>query len=102
MPRWRSLHLPCAWAEAAWSWRPAVADPALAAGARGLGSAWTTIRLFFDDEVSELLGIPKDWTQAALLPVAYCTGDDFKPAHRLPAADLTYWETWGSTRGDQM
>jgi len=75
---------------AAWSFM-------LAARARGLGSAWTTIHLFFHDEVSELLGIPKDWTQAALLPVAYYTGDDFKPAHRLPASDLTYWDTWGST-----
>jgi len=75
---------------AAWSFM-------LAARARGLGSAWTTIHLFFHDEVSELLGIPQDWTQAALLPVAYYTGDDFKPAHRLPAADLTYWDTWGST-----
>ena len=52
------------------------------------------IHLFFHDEVSELLRIPKDWSQAALLPVAYYASDDCKPAHRLPAADLTYWDTW--------
>jgi nitroreductase len=74
---------------AAWSFM-------LAARARGLGSAWTTIHLFFHDEVSELLGIPSDWTQSVLLPVAYYTGDDFKPAPRLPAADLTHWDSWGS------
>ena len=55
------------------------------------------IHLFFHDEVSDLLRIPKDWSQAALLPVAYYAADDCKPAHRLPAADLTYWDTWGST-----
>ncbi len=76
---------------AAWSFM-------LAARARGLGSAWTTIHLAFHDEVSQLLGIPADWTQSALLPVAYYTGDDFKPAPRLPAADLTHWDSWGSHR----
>jgi nitroreductase len=72
---------------AAWSFM-------LAARARGLGSAWTTIHLFHHDEVSDLLGIPRDWTQAALLPVAYYTGDDFKPAHRLPAASMIHYDTW--------
>jgi nitroreductase len=73
---------------AAWSFM-------LAARARGLGTAWTTIHLFAHDEVSELLGIPKEWTQTVLFPVAYYTGDDFKPAHRLPAAQMTHWDTWG-------
>lgn len=72
---------------AAWSFM-------LAARARGLGTAWTTIHLFFHDEVSDLLGIPPEWTQAALFPVAYYTGDDFKPAHRLPAAPMIHWEQW--------
>ena len=67
----------------------------LAARARGLGSAWTTVHLAFEQEASHLLGIPADWTQAALLPVAYYTGDDFLPAKRLPAVDLTHWDTWG-------
>lgn len=74
---------------AAWSFM-------LAARARGLGTAWTTIHLFFHDEVSELLGIPADWTQTALFPVAYYTGDDFKPAHRLPAASMIHRDTWGA------
>jgi nitroreductase len=72
---------------AAWSFM-------LAARARGLGTAWTTIHLFFHDQVSELLGIPSDWTQAALFPVAYYTGDDFQPAHRLPAEPMIHWEQW--------
>lgn len=74
---------------AAWSFM-------LAARARGLGTAWTTIHLFFEAEVAELLGIPTDWTQAALFPVAYYTGDDFKPAHRLDSAALTHFDSWGN------
>jgi nitroreductase len=76
---------------AAWSFM-------LAARARGLGTAWTTIHLFHEREVGDALGIPADWTQAALFPVAYYTGDDFKPAHRLPATSMTHWDSWGTHR----
>jgi nitroreductase len=76
---------------AAWSFM-------LAARARGLGSAWTTIHLFREKQVAEALGIPAGVTQAVLLPVAYYKGKDFKPAKRLPARELTYWDTWGSQR----
>lgn len=74
---------------AAWSFM-------LAARARGLGTVWTSVHLFFEKDVATLLGIPDDWTQAALFPVAYYTGDDFKPAHRLPSADMTHWDSWGT------
>ena len=73
---------------AAWSFM-------LAARARGLGTAWTSVHLFHHDEVSELLGIPPDWTQTALFPVAYYAGDDFKPAHRLPTKQFIHRNTWG-------
>lgn len=76
---------------AAWSFM-------LAAKARGLGSAWTTIHLMFEKECGEILGIPSTWTQTALLPVAYFTGEDFKPAKRIPASEITYWNSWGQTR----
>jgi nitroreductase len=76
---------------AAWSFM-------LAARARGLGSAWTTIHLFREKQVAEALGIPAGVTQAVLLPVAYYKGKDFKPAKRLPARELTYWDSWGSQR----
>ena len=75
---------------------PAAWSLMLALRARGLGSAWTTLHLRYEKETSELLGIPETVTQAALLPVAYFTGDDFKPAERLPAAELTSWDTWGN------
>ena len=36
---------------------------------RGLGSAWTTLHLPYEREVAQLLGIPDNVTQVALLPV---------------------------------
>jgi nitroreductase len=75
---------------------PAVWSFMLAARARGIGAAWTTIHLFYEKEAAEILGIPDNVTQAALLPVAYFTGDDFKPAERIPAREFTYFDTWGN------
>ena len=74
---------------------PAVWSFMLALRARGLGSAWTTLHRPREREVAELLGIPYDrYTQAGLLPVAYTKGTDFKVASRIPATDLTHWNTW--------
>jgi len=77
---------------------PAVWSLMLALRARGLGSAWTTLHLIHEKEAAALLGIPENITQTALLPVAYFTGTDFKPAKRLPARDSTHWNTWGQRR----
>lgn len=74
---------------------PAAWSLMLALRARGLGASWTTLHLMFEKEVAEILSIPDDITQAALLPVAYFTGEDFKPAKRVPAAERTYWNGWG-------
>jgi nitroreductase len=49
---------------------PATWSLMLALRARGLGSAWTTLHLPYEQEVAEILGIPANITQAALLPVA--------------------------------
>lgn len=73
---------------------PATWSLLLALRARGLGSAWTTLHLAHEAEVGELLGIPPTVTQAALIPVAYFTGDDFKPAPRRPVAEVTHWDHW--------
>jgi len=75
---------------------PAVWSLMLALRARGIGSAWTTLHLFFEREAAEILGIPESITQAALLPVAYFTGSDFKPAKRLPARQHIHWNGWGA------
>ena len=73
---------------------PAAWSLMLALRARGLGAAWTTLHLRYEAEIADLLGIPRHITQAALLPVAYYTGNDFKPARRVSAAKITSWDTW--------
>lgn len=75
-------------APAAWSFM-------LALRSRGLGSAWTTLHLMHEQEVARALGIPEGISQAALLPVAYTKGTDFKKAGRIPARQLTSWNHWG-------
>ena len=77
---------------------PAAWSFLLALRSRGLGSVWTTLHLFKDNEVAELLGIPQNVTQVALFPVAHTIGTEFKPAARPPVEDITYWDTWGATR----
>ena len=77
---------------------PAVWSFMLALRSRGLGSVWTTLHLAKESEAAELLGIPEGFTQVALIPVAYTTGGDFKPAARPPVEDITYWDTWGATQ----
>ena len=67
----------------------------LALRSRGLGSVWTTTHLAKEREVAELLGIPETVTQAALFPVAYTIGTDFRPASRPPAETVTFWDGWG-------
>jgi nitroreductase len=67
----------------------------LALRSRGLGSVWTTMHLAKEQEVAELLGIPDTVTQAALFPVAYTIGADFRPASRPPAETVTFWDSWG-------
>jgi nitroreductase len=70
----------------------------LALRSRGLGSVWTTMHLAKEGEVAALLGIPATVTQAALFPVAYTIGTDFRPASRPPAETITFWNTWGEAR----
>jgi nitroreductase len=69
----------------------------LALRSRGLGSVWTTMHLAKEQEVAEVLGIPPTVTQAALFPVAYTIGTDFRPASRPPAETITYWDSWGES-----
>ncbi|WP_219417316.1 nitroreductase family protein [Pseudonocardia nigra] len=72
---------------AAWSFQ-------LAARARGLGSAWTTLHLRYEKEINELLGIPPQVRQGVLLPTAYFTGETFKPAPREPLETVLHLDRW--------
>ncbi len=72
---------------AAWSYQ-------IAARARGLGSAWTTLHLAYEKEISALLGIPPNVRQGVLLPTAYFTGETFKPAKREPLGSVLHLDAW--------
>jgi nitroreductase len=72
---------------AAWSYM-------LAARARGLGSAWTTLHLRYEREINELLGVPNTVHQGVLLPTAYFTGETFKPAKRDPLDTVLHTDKW--------
>jgi nitroreductase len=72
---------------AAWSYQ-------IAARARGLGSAWTTLHLTYEKEISALLGIPPHVRQGVLLPTAYFTGETFKPAKREPLDSVLHVDSW--------
>jgi len=73
--------------QAVWSFQ-------LALRSRGLGSTFTTMHLLFEDQARKLLGLPDDVMQAALLPVAYTKGGDFKPAARPPVETIVRWNGW--------
>jgi len=101
------LVIPCLWGrvdtlplvEQAGTWGsilPAVWSFMLAARARGLGTCWTTIHLYYEQEAAQVLGIPFDKvTQAALIPVAHTLGGtDFKPAPRVPLDSILHWNKW--------
>jgi nitroreductase len=74
---------------------PAMWNFMLAARARGLGTAWTTVHLMAEREVADLCGIPFDTVQQVCLsPLAYTVGTDFRPAERPPADSIVHWDRW--------
>jgi nitroreductase len=70
----------------------------LAARERGLGTAWTTIHLMFEEQAAEILGIDyANYTQCALITCGYSKGTDFKPAKRPPIETILHWDGWGGS-----
>ncbi len=78
---------------------PAVWSFMLALRSRGLGSAWTTIHLHQEAQMAELLGVPHQYTQVGLFPVAYTIGTDFGPAPRRPLREVA---SWNGFRGEEV
>lgn len=74
---------------------PAAWNFMLAARARGLGTAWTTLHLMHERETAELLGIPyDDFMQVALVAIGYTKGTEFKPAYRPPIETVAHINGW--------
>jgi nitroreductase len=74
---------------------PAVWSLQLALRRRGLASTMTTVHIERHRQMAELLGIPHNVTQAALVPIAHLMGDDLHPAHRRPVREVAFRERWG-------
>ena len=71
---------------------PAMWSFMLAARARGLGTAWTTIHLMMEEAVADIVDIPFDtMQQACLTPLAFTKGTDFKPATRPDPDAVIDW-----------
>lgn len=67
----------------------------LAARERGLGTAWTTCHLSFEREMAAVLDLPFDTVvQAALSPLAYTIGTNFRAAPRADSVDFMHWNQW--------
>jgi nitroreductase len=76
---------------------PAVWSFMLAARARGLGTVWTTTHLFLEREAAGVLEIPYERvTQAALIPLAYTIGTEFKRGSRVPREEIVHRNRWRS------
>ena len=74
---------------------PATWSFMLAARARGLGTAWTSLHLEYEKDVAEVLGIPfEEVMQVALIPVAHTIGTDFKSGMRIPTDERVHWDSW--------
>jgi nitroreductase len=80
--RWASI-IPAAWSFL------------LAARSRGLGGVYTTFHLRHEREAARILGIPYDEVmQAALIPVAYAIGTDFRAGARKSLETMVHWDGW--------
>lgn len=73
---------------------PAVWSFMLAARERGLGTCWTTLHLLHEAEAAELLGLPDDVMQGALIPVAHTLGTDFRPGPRRDMTRIVHRDRW--------
>ena len=74
---------------------PATWSFMLAARARGLGTAWTTLHLMHEADAAAILGIPyAEVTQCALIPVAYTKGTHFNAGPRKPLDPILHVDNW--------
>jgi nitroreductase len=73
---------------------PAVWSFMLAARERGIGTCWTTLHLAYEKEVAEILKIPDEFSQIALIPIAYTKGTNFKAAPRKSLDGVLHTNQW--------
>lgn len=72
---------------------PAVENLLLAARAHGLGATLTTWHLFAEDEFKAVIGIPKDVTTYAIIPIGWPVGR-FGRINRRPVESVLHRDRW--------
>jgi nitroreductase len=74
---------------------PAVQNIILACRAFGIGTVLTTLHVFFEAEVKELLGLPREVQTYALLPMGYPI-NKFGPMKRRPVSEVAFLDSYGN------
>jgi nitroreductase len=79
---------------------PALWNAQLAARAEGVGTSLTQVLVFHNDEVLDILGVPKDegWNMLGCVSLGYPTGK-WGVATRQPAHDVSFRNQWGGDVG---
>ena len=72
---------------------PGVQNLLLAARALGLAANISIWHFFAENEFKRVLGVPKQVTIYALVPVGWPAGR-FGPVRRRPVADVVHWDRW--------
>jgi nitroreductase len=72
---------------------PGVQNLLLAVRALGLAANISTWHLLAEDNFKQVLGVPKQTTIYALVPIGWPAGQ-FGPVRRRPPAHVTHWDRW--------
>ena len=82
---------------------PATWSAMVAARAEGVGAALTSVLLFANDEVLEVLGVPADqgWIMASCVTFGYPTGR-WGVAPRRPVHEVAHRNRWGEPVGFEV
>jgi nitroreductase len=70
---------------------PSVWSFQLALRSRGLGSVMTTAHQLDQPAMAKILQIPETWDQTCMIPVAYLTPGEVRPAPRRPVEETIVW-----------
>ena len=74
---------------------PAVQNIILACRAFGIGTVLTTLHALFEDEVKEIVGLPREIQTYALMPMGYPI-NKFGPVKRRPTSEVAFLDSYGN------
>ena len=72
---------------------PAAQNLIVAARSLGLGTTFTTFHMFMENELRDLLGIPKEIKFGVMIPIGW-PQNEFSKVKRKPLASVIHWDKW--------